>query len=67
MRESVSMCIRKSSSHLCGRIRISVAVSCHLSGPPHVVVADGLPPNAGCGLLKSLHALVHFLCQRMKE
>lgn len=53
--------------HLCGCIRISVAVSRHLSGPPHVVIADGLPPNAGCGLLKPLHTLVHFLCQRIKD
>lgn len=52
--------------HLCGRICISVAVSCHLPGPPHVVIADGLPPNTGRGLLKSLHTLVYFLCKTMR-
>lgn len=67
MRESVSMFVMKSSPHLCGRVCISVAVSRHLSGPPHVVIADGLPPNAGRGLLKPLHTLEHFLRQRMKE
>lgn len=54
---------RYSSLYLCGGIGVSVAVSRHLSGPPYIVIADGLPPNAGRGLLKPLDALVHFLGQ----
>ena len=70
MRASGSACIRNDHPHLRGRVGVSVAVPRHLSGPPHVVIADGLPPDAGRGLLKPLHALVHLLrqeCQNIRS
>lgn len=58
----VAWCV---SRHLCGRVSVSIPVSRHLPGPPHIVVANGFPPNAGCGLLKPLHALINFLSQEL--
>lgn len=45
--------------HLCSRIGISVSVTRHLSGTTYVMVADGLPPDAGCGLLQPLYPVIH--------
>lgn len=60
-----SVAVWCASAHLRGRVSVSVAVSRHLPGPPHIVVADGFPPNAGRGLLKPLHALINFLSQEL--
>ena len=45
--------------HLCGGVGVPVAVSGDLPSPSDKVVADGLPPYAGLGLLHPQHALVH--------
>lgn len=45
--------------HLGGGIGVSVAVSGDLAGAADIVVADGLPPDAGCGLLHAAHTLPH--------
>lgn len=47
------------ASHLGGGVGISVAVSGDLTGSADIVVADGLPPDAGCGLLHAAHTLPH--------
>lgn len=60
-------CVVCESVHLCGGVSVSVAVPRHLPGPPHIVVADGFPPDAGRGLLKPLHALVHFLSGEQRQ
>lgn len=46
--------------HLRSRVRVSIAVARHLSGTPYVMVADSLPPDAGCGLLQSLYPVIHL-------
>lgn len=45
--------------HLCGCVGVSVAVAGYLPRPPDIMVADGLPPDAGRSLLHSLDALGH--------
>lgn len=40
-------------------VGISVTVTCHLPRPPDVMIADGLPPDAGRSLLHSLYALTY--------
>lgn len=40
-------------------VGISITVTCHLPCPPDVMIADGLPPDAGCSLLHSLYALTY--------
>lgn len=45
------------ASHLGGGVGVSVAVSGDLAGAPDIMVADGLPPDTGRGLLHAAHAL----------
>lgn len=40
------------------RVGLSVAVACHVTGAPDVVIADDLPPNDGWGLSEGGNALV---------
>ncbi len=47
--------------HLRGGVRISVAVPRDLPRPPHIVVADSLPPDARLGLLHPLDSFVNPL------
>lgn len=47
------------ASHLGGRVGISIAVSGDLSSSSDIVIADGLPPDAGGGLLHSSHTLLN--------
>lgn len=56
--------------HLGGGIGVSIAVSGDLAGAADIVVADSLPPDAGCGLLHAADALpntahVHTVLQLM--
>lgn len=46
--------------HLRSRVRVSVSIARHLSGTPYVMVADSLPPDAGCGLLQPLYPVIHL-------
>lgn len=46
--------------HLRSSVRISVSVARHLSGTSYVMVADGLPPDAGCSLLQPLYPVIHL-------
>ena len=43
-----------------GSVGVAVAIARHLTRPADVVVADGLPPDAGHGLLQPLDAVVHL-------
>lgn len=45
------------ASHLGGSVGISIAVSGDLPGSSHIVIADGLPPDAGGGLLHTANTL----------
>lgn len=54
------VCVDPFVIHLCGRVGVSVSIPGHLPGPPYVVIADCLPPDAGGGLLKSLDPVIHL-------
>lgn len=45
--------------HLGGSVGISIAVSGDLSGSSDIVITDGLPPDAGRGLLHATHAFLN--------
>lgn len=45
--------------HLGGGVGVSIAVSGDLAGAADIVVADGLPPDTGRGLLHAAHTLPH--------
>lgn len=47
------------ASHLGGSVGISIAVSGDLSSSSDIVIADGLPPDAGGGLLHAAHTLLN--------
>ena len=55
---TTSLC-SPSAPHLGGGVGVSIAVSGDLARAADVVVADGLPPDTGRGLLHAAHALSH--------